>query len=152
MPDDLVEEYVLDDFGCDWGHAVAVNDAGIVLVVGYVGMQFRAISWNPMAGTTEDMGGMTGICPSAITADGVVLGTAKNRDGKSIAYLTRPGGRWAVDTGHPRFPGAGTWMAPLALSRRVGACSRVPATSQALATAGAGQRYCLGGLRDHGEE
>ncbi len=77
MPDDLVEDYVRDDFGCDWGRAVAVNDAGIVLVVRYVGMQLRAISWNPMAGTTEVIGGMTGICPSAITVDGVVLGTAR---------------------------------------------------------------------------
>ena len=68
---------VLEEFGCDWGQAVDVNDAGIVLVVGYVGRQCRAILWNPLAETTEGIGGMTGIYPSAITADGVVSGDGK---------------------------------------------------------------------------
>jgi hypothetical protein len=65
-----------------------------VLVVGYVGMQCRAILWNPTAGTTEVVGGITGIYPTAITADGVVLGTASDHDGKSIAYLAKLGQRW----------------------------------------------------------
>lgn len=85
---------VLEDFGCDWGLAVDVNNAGIVLVVGYVGNECRAILWNPLAGTTEVIGGKTGIYPSAITSGGVVLGTANDHDGKSIAGLAKPGQRW----------------------------------------------------------
>lgn len=75
---------VLEDFGCDWGQAVDVNDTGIVLVVGYVGMQCRAILWNPLAETTDFMEGITGIYPSAITGEGLVLGTAPDRAGKSV--------------------------------------------------------------------
>lgn len=94
---------VLENFGCDWGQAVDVNDAGIVLVVGYVGMQCRAILWNPLAGTTEVIGDMTGIYPTAITADGVVLGTARDRDGKSVAWLARRGERWGRLGTEPGF-------------------------------------------------
>jgi uncharacterized membrane protein len=63
---------VLKDFGCDWGQAVDVNDAGTVLVVGYVGPQCRAISWNLSVGKIEILGGQTGIHPSALAADGTV--------------------------------------------------------------------------------
>jgi hypothetical protein len=86
--------HVLEEFGCNWGQAVDVNDAAVVLVVGYLGIQCRAIQWNPVSGTTDIIGGMTGIYPSAITAGGIVLGTASDRDGKSIAYLAKPGQRW----------------------------------------------------------
>jgi len=85
---------VLENFGCDWGQAVDVNDEGVVLVVGYLGIQCRAILWNPVAQTFRIVGGGTGIYPTAVTTDGVVLGTASDRDGKSIAYLAKSGQRW----------------------------------------------------------
>jgi hypothetical protein len=87
--------HVLEDFGCDWGQAVDVNDAGTVLVLGYVGiMQCRAILWNPLAGMTELVGGMPGIYPLAITADGVVLGTSLGGDATRVACLAKPGRQW----------------------------------------------------------
>ena len=50
------------------------------------------------------------------------------------------------DRGHPRFPGAGTWVAPFALFRGASACSRGPATNRVSATAGVGRRYRFYGL------
>jgi hypothetical protein len=86
---------VLEDFCCDWGQAVDVNDTGLVLVVGYVGMrESRSILWNPSAGTTELIGEKTGVYPSAITADGTVLGTANTHEGKSVALIATPGQPW----------------------------------------------------------
>jgi hypothetical protein len=52
---------VLENFCCDWGQAVDVNDTGLVLVLGYVGMrESRAILWNPSAGTTKLIGEKVG--------------------------------------------------------------------------------------------
>ncbi len=47
------ELVVLRDFGCDWGEAVDANDAGTVLVVGYVGHRCQAVEWNPNAGRAD---------------------------------------------------------------------------------------------------
>jgi hypothetical protein len=86
---------VLEDFCCDWGQAVDVNDTGLVLVLGYVGMrESRSILWNPSAGTTELIGAKAGVHPSAITADGTVLGTANTHEGKSLALIATPGQPW----------------------------------------------------------
>jgi uncharacterized membrane protein len=93
---------VLENFDCDWGQAVDVNDAGIVLVVGYVGLQCRAILWNPLAKTTELIGGMLGIHPMAITANRI-LGTAPNRDGRKVAWLVRKDQHWERLDTEPGF-------------------------------------------------
>jgi hypothetical protein len=85
---------VLEDFGCDWGQAVDVNDEGVVLVLGYTGMQPRAILWNPSAGTREFVGGLAGIHPNTLSAGRVVLGTANNHEHKSVAWVARPGYQW----------------------------------------------------------
>ena len=85
---------VLEDFCCDWGQAVDVNDTGLVLVVGYVGRESRSILWNLSTGTTELAGKEGGVYPSAITADGTVLGTANTHEGKSVALIAIPGQPW----------------------------------------------------------
>jgi hypothetical protein len=90
----LDQRKVLEDFGCDWGQAVDVNKAGMALIVGYLGMQPRAILWNPWAGMYEVIGGMAGVYPLVITAGGVILGTGRDRDRKQVACLARPGQRW----------------------------------------------------------
>jgi hypothetical protein len=84
----------LEDSIFDWGQAVDVNDAGIVLVVGYVGQQCRAVVWNPLTATSEVIGKAAGVYPQTIARDGTVLGTARDRDGESVAYLAKPGRRW----------------------------------------------------------
>jgi hypothetical protein len=86
--------YVLDSFGCEWGQAVDVNDADTVLVVGYIGMQCRALLWSPLAGTHEIVGGMAGIFPTTLTVDGTILGTSRDSEGKSVAWLANPRSRW----------------------------------------------------------
>jgi hypothetical protein len=86
--------HVLEDFGCDWGQAVDVNDSGIVLVVGYAGTQCRGIVWNPLAGANDLVGGMAGIYPMGIAVDGVVLGMSLGGDDTRIACLAKPGQRW----------------------------------------------------------
>jgi hypothetical protein len=49
----------------------------------------------------------TWIFPSAITAGGVVLGTARDRDGKSIAYLAKRGQPWEQLGAAPGFYATG---------------------------------------------
>lgn len=87
--------YVLEKFSCDWGTAVDVNDAGLVLVSGYVGGQSRAVLWNPLTGgINETIGNMVGISPTAINNDGHILGTSRDNELNSIAWLVKPGETW----------------------------------------------------------
>jgi hypothetical protein len=88
------ELVVLHEFGCDWGEAVDANDAGTVLIVGYVGHRCHAVEWNPCAGTTDVIGERSGVYPASIDADGTVLGTARNAEAESIALVARPGEGW----------------------------------------------------------
>ena len=80
-----------------------MNDAGVVLVVGHIGMMCRAILWNPITGTVDIIGGMTGIYPMAISANGTVLGKSNDHDGNSIAWLATLNGYWETLGTEPGF-------------------------------------------------
>jgi hypothetical protein len=88
------EPHVLEDFGCDWGQAVDVNDSGIVLIVAYAGRQCRGVLWNPTTGATDLVGGMGGIYPMAITNEGDVLAMSLGADNTRVACLAKPNQRW----------------------------------------------------------
>ncbi len=70
------------------------NDAGTVLVVGYVGHRCQAVEWNPNAGRADVIDERPGVYPTSINADGTVLGTARNAKGESIALVAGPGEGW----------------------------------------------------------
>ena len=87
---------VLDDFGCDWGQAVDVNDVGAVLLVGYVGFTCKALLWQPTSGDYEIVGGgaAQGVYPVGLTNADIVLGFGRDSNGNSVAGLALPGGGW----------------------------------------------------------
>lgn len=87
----LTQQYLLEDFGCDWGIAVDVNNEGIVLVVGYVGFQSRAILWDPLKKTHKVIDNGIGVYPIAITTDGGVLGSARDNNGQIISCIAKSG-------------------------------------------------------------
>jgi hypothetical protein len=87
---------VLDDFGCDWGQAVDVNDGGAVLLVGYVGSAVKALLWRPMAGDYKVVGGEAtqGVYPVGLTNTGVILGFGRDRNGEFVACLASAADAW----------------------------------------------------------
>lgn len=87
---------VLDDFGCDWGQAVDVNEEGVVLLVGYVGFTCRALLWWPMSGDYEIVGGdaAQGVYPMGLTNTGMVLGCGRDKNGDAVAGLASAAGSW----------------------------------------------------------
>jgi hypothetical protein len=87
---------VLDDFGCDWGQAVDVNDEGEVLLVGYVGFACRALIWRPMSGDYEIVGGdaAQGMYPMGLTNTRMILGFGRDKNGEAVAGLASTVGGW----------------------------------------------------------
>ncbi|MGH2948749.1 MAG: hypothetical protein ACRDPC_21265 [Solirubrobacteraceae bacterium] len=89
----------LTDLGFAWGQAVDINAAGTVLLVAYtegIMGKCKALLWDPMAGTLTHVGAdePDGVYPSSLTASGLVLGTGRNRNGETIACVSRLGGPW----------------------------------------------------------
>jgi uncharacterized membrane protein len=85
---------VLDRFGCDWGLALDVNDDGIVLVYGRLNDQPRTILWDPLTQQHNLIDAPPGLWPTAINANGVVLGGSRDSNNQGNAWLARPGQGW----------------------------------------------------------
>src|SRR5208337_3944937 len=96
-----------------------------------------------------DPGGGRATVPCVPGVPGTPYLTTWANSGKSGRARREQGG----ERGQPRYLCARKWVAPFALFRSgASACSRGLATNRASATAGAGRRYRLYGLSDHGEE
>jgi hypothetical protein len=95
---------VLTQFGCAWGQAVDVNDAGAVLLVGYVGSgplpsgPCKALLWRPMSGDYETVGGEAaqGVHPIGLTNADMILGVGRDRNGEAVACLATASGGWEL--------------------------------------------------------
>jgi hypothetical protein len=93
----------MNEFGCDWGQAIDVNDRGTVLVVGHRNGQCRTLVWNPLKGNVESIGRISGIDPLAISLDGTVLGMARGEIGTGVACVAKPGNEWCRLGTEPGF-------------------------------------------------
>jgi hypothetical protein len=83
---------VLEDFGCDWGYAVTV-DNDRVLVAGYRGHEPVTLIWTPRDGRFDEAG-RPGVVPLALNSDGLILGSGYDRHGHSVAATCRLGTGW----------------------------------------------------------
>lgn len=89
---------VLEDLGGEGGEVVALNGRGGALVVTFPptpAAPVRAVLWNLQTDAVEPVGGKAkGIFPTAITDEAIVLGTARDASGNSVAAIARPGRSW----------------------------------------------------------
>lgn len=84
----------LDEFGCDYAHAVDVNDQGLVLVAGHTGMTTSALLWNPATSELCQVGDWIGVYPIALNDHGTVVGNAVGEDNKHVSLIAQIGGPW----------------------------------------------------------
>lgn len=84
---------MLEDFGADWGQAVAVSQRE-VLVVAYANHWPRALLWSLDSGRFREVGGSDGVNPVALTPDGTVLGKVNTKTGDALAVISRANARW----------------------------------------------------------
>lgn len=83
---------VLENFGGDWGEAVAIVGPK-VLVRAHLGSEFHALLWSLDDGSIRGIGDL-GINPIDMTSTGIVLGTGRNAVGREASYLGRVEEPW----------------------------------------------------------
>lgn len=83
---------VLENFGGDWGEAVAIVGPD-VLVRAHLGSEFHALLWSLDDGSVRGIGDL-GINPIDMTSTGIVLGTGRNAVGREVSYLGRVEEPW----------------------------------------------------------
>ena len=99
--------FKLEQFGCDWGEAADINDAGLVLVLAYRGLSPNAIIWRCEDTASRNVEGLTDVIPVSISNSGRVLGNRPLQDGTSVPFF--------LENGHCRnifneFNGSATGM------------------------------------------
>jgi uncharacterized membrane protein len=91
MADDNMTE--LEHAGYDWGMAVDINDQGLILGVGYWGWKCSAIIWRA-DGSVLRVFDQRGVYPTSINSNGVILGTANDRQGMAVAFQASLTDNW----------------------------------------------------------
>lgn len=93
LPDGTLR--VLEDFGCDWGQAVAVVERN-VLIWGHRGWDPVALIWSLDHEEACIVGEKPGVNGNGLTRDGTVVGAARDSNGLSVSFAGRVGEPWRL--------------------------------------------------------